>query len=94
MAAAGPFKRPSDGKPLRASFVQCAGSRDQNHLPYCSSVCCMATLKHSELVHLQNADAKVFIVYKDMRTPGQYEKYYAKAQNPGTFLTQGRGGRG
>lgn len=91
MAAAGPLKRPSDGKPVQSVlFVQCAGSRDKDHLPYCSSVCCMATLKHSELVHLENADAKVFIVYKDMRTPGQYEKYYAKAQNhPGTFLTKG-----
>jgi len=91
MVAAGPLMRPSDGKAVESVlFVQCAGSRDKDHLPYCSSVCCMATLKHSELVHRQNADAKVFIVYKDMRTPGQYEKYYAKAQNhPGTFLTKG-----
>ncbi len=91
MAAAGPLKRPSDGKAVESVlFVQCAGSRDQAHLPYCSSVCCMATLKHSEYVHQQNADAKVYIIYKDMRTPGQYEKYYAKVQNhPGTFLTKG-----
>ena len=39
--------RPSDGKvPERIAFVQCAGSRDQRHLPYCSSVCCSATIKH------------------------------------------------
>jgi quinone-modifying oxidoreductase subunit QmoB len=91
MAAEGAFKRPSDGKAVESVlFVQCAGSRDKDHLPYCSSVCCMATLKHATLIHEQNADAKVFIVYKDMRTPGQYEKFYAQAQNhPATFLTKG-----
>ena len=91
MLAAGPLKRPSDGRAIESVvFVQCAGSRDKEHLPYCSSVCCMATLKHAEMVHAQNADARVFIIYKDMRTPGQYEKFYAKAQNhPATFLTKG-----
>jgi len=27
------------------AFIQCAGSRDQNHLPYCSAVCCTVSLK-------------------------------------------------
>ncbi len=91
MAASGAIARPSDGKPPQSVlFIQCAGSRDKEHLPYCSSVCCMATLKHAEYLHAQNADAKAYIIYKDMRTPGQYEKYYAKAQNhPATFLTKG-----
>ncbi len=91
MAAAGPIKRPSDGKPAEdIVFVQCAGSRDPNHLPYCSSVCCLATLKHSRYVHEQNGQARVYIVYKDMRTPGQYERYYREAQDhPFTFLTKG-----
>ena len=35
----GKILRPSDGKePATVAFVQCAGSRDENHLPYCSSV--------------------------------------------------------
>ncbi len=91
MAAEGPLKRPSSGAPIESVlFVQCAGSRDKDHLPYCSSVCCMATLKHAAYVHEQNADAKVFIVYKDMRTPGQYEKFYRTAQDaPMNFLTKG-----
>jgi len=45
---AGKILRPSDGKaPARVAFVQCAGSRDVNHLPYCSSVCCLASLKQA-----------------------------------------------
>lgn len=91
MAAAGTIKRPSDGKPVEdVLFVQCAGSRDPEHLPYCSSVCCMATLKHASYVREQNPNAKVYIIYKDVRTPGQYEKYYRSAQDqPLNFLTKG-----
>jgi quinone-modifying oxidoreductase subunit QmoB len=91
MAAGGSIVRPSDGKPAGdVLFIQCAGSRDQDHLPYCSSVCCLATLKHAQYVHEHNPEARVYIVYKDMRTPGQYEKFYRTAQdNPLTFLTKG-----
>ncbi len=91
MAAAGPIRRPSDGKPVgEALFVQCAGSRDPDHLPYCSSVCCLATLKQAHYIREGNPEAKVFIVYKDLRTPGQYERFYRAAQDdPLTFLTKG-----
>jgi len=91
MAAQGAITRPSDGRPVDSVlFVQCAGSRDKEHLPYCSSVCCMATLKHAVYIREQNPDAQVFIVYKDMRTPGQYERFYAAVQShPLNFLTQG-----
>ena len=91
MATQGPITRLSDGRPVESVlFVQCAGSRDKDHLPYCSSVCCMATLKHSVYIHEQNPDAQVYIVYKDMRTPGQYERFYSTVQShPLNFLTQG-----
>lgn len=91
MAAEGPIVRPSDGKPVTSVlFVQCAGSRDADHLPYCSSVCCLATLKHATYIHEQNPEAKVYIVYKDIRTPGQHERFYRTAQDhPLTFLTKG-----
>jgi quinone-modifying oxidoreductase subunit QmoB len=91
MASAGAIVRPSDGKAVDSVlFVQCAGSRDEKHLPYCSSVCCMASLKHAAYVHEQNPDASVYIVYKDMRTPGQYERFYRAAQDhPLNFLTKG-----
>jgi quinone-modifying oxidoreductase subunit QmoB len=91
MAAKGPIFRPKDGKPVRnVLFVQCAGSRDKDHLPYCSSVCCMATLKQASYIREQNPDAKIYIIYKDIRTPGQYEKYYRTVQeDPLTFFTKG-----
>jgi quinone-modifying oxidoreductase subunit QmoB len=93
MAAAGPIIRPSTGQPVESVlFVQCAGSRDNEpgHLPYCSSTCCMNTLKQTEYIREQNSDAQVFVIYKDMVTPGQYEKYYQKVQEqPLNFFMKG-----
>jgi len=47
----GIIQRPSDKKDIESiAFVQCAGSRDENHLPYCSYICCMASLKHATYI--------------------------------------------
>lgn len=74
---AGEIKRPSDGaKALNVAFAQCAGSRDENHLPYCSAVCCMASMKEAKLLREKNEDSKVTIFYIDVRTVGREEKFY------------------
>ncbi|MFA5352848.1 MAG: FAD-dependent oxidoreductase, partial [Thermodesulfovibrionales bacterium] len=68
---AGKIIRPSDGKPVEnIVFVQCAGSRDENHLPFCSYICCLASLKQTTYIREQNPDSKVNIFYIDIRTPG------------------------
>jgi quinone-modifying oxidoreductase, subunit QmoA len=73
----GKIQRPSDGKePQNIAFVQCAGSRDENHLPYCSAVCCMASLKQARYVREKLKDAKITIFYIDIRVIGRHEKYY------------------
>ena len=89
--AHGPIVRPSNGQPVRSVlFVQCAGSRDKDHLPYCSSVCCMGTLKQIGYLRDQSPDTQVFVIYKDVRTPGQYERFYRAAQDhPLNFFTKG-----
>lgn len=76
----GKILRPSDSKePATIAFVQCAGSRDENHLPYCSYICCMASLKQATYLREQYPDAKIYIFYIDLRAPGQrYEKFYQK----------------
>ena len=82
--------RPSDGvKPKRVAFIQCAGSRDPEHLPYCSAVCCRVSLKQALELRRADPDVEVYILYKDMRTPGQYEDLYRLAQgDPGIFFTR------
>lgn len=91
IASSGKITRPSDGKEAkRVAFIQCAGSRDANHLPYCSSYCCLTSLKQAAYVREKNPDSMAYILYKDMRTPGQYELFYKKMQDdPGVMLTKG-----
>ena len=80
----GRIVRPSDDKEAEnIAFLQCAGSRDPKHLPYCSSICCTVSLKQAIRVKQQNPDAGVYIVYKELRTPGQAEDLYRKAQEEG-----------
>jgi len=77
----GKILRPSDGKEVESvAFVQCAGSRDENHLAYCSYICCMASLKQVTYVREKNPESKATIFYIDLRTPGRYEKFYQKVK--------------
>jgi len=90
IARKGTITRPSDGKEAKkVAFIQCAGQRDPNHLPYCSSMCCATSLKQARYVR-QNPEALAMILYIDMRTPGRLEAFYKEAQNdPGIMLTKG-----
>ena len=73
----GEITRPSDGKKAEnVAFVQCAGSRDENHLPYCSAVCCTASLKQARYLREKNEGSKATIFYIDIRTIGSLEKFY------------------
>jgi quinone-modifying oxidoreductase subunit QmoA len=80
---------PTQGKILRPStmqevksvaFVQCAGSRDNDHLKYCSSICCMASLKQSQYIREQHPDADIHLHYIDLRSYGLFEDFYNKVQ--------------
>jgi len=74
----GKLERPSDGKEIESiAFVQCAGSRDVNHLPYCSGVCCLASLKHIGYVREKAPGAKVYMFHIDVRA-GKYEGFFTR----------------
>ncbi len=81
----GKILRPSDGKEARnIAFIQCAGSRDENHLRHCSRFCCMGSLKQTNYVQDQYGDAgKSTIYYIDIRAIDRFEDFYAKVKaNP------------
>jgi quinone-modifying oxidoreductase subunit QmoB len=83
----GKITRPSDDKDVaNVAFMQCAGQRDPDHLSYCSSVCCSTALKQAMQIKEQNQDANVYVVYKELRTPGQAEDLYRKAQEAGIIF--------
>ncbi|MBI4915220.1 MAG: hydrogenase iron-sulfur subunit [Acidobacteria bacterium] len=91
MLAGGGVTRPTDGKlPGRIVFVQCAGSRDPQHLPYCSADCCGTTLRQVAQIHQAHPEVETAVIYRDMRTPGQIERFYAAVQQqPGSMFTRG-----
>jgi quinone-modifying oxidoreductase subunit QmoA len=85
--------RPSDSKaPASIAFVQCAGSRDENYLPYCSYICCMASLKQATYVRAQYPETKIYIFYIDLRAPGyRYERFYENIKkDPNVFFIKGK----
>ena len=92
---AGKIQRPSNGEPpKKVAFVQCAGSRDVNHLTYCSDICCLVSLKQALYVREQLPDAEVTIFYIDRRTPGRNEAVLTKvAADEGVRLVKGKVGK-
>jgi quinone-modifying oxidoreductase subunit QmoA len=88
----GKIVRPSDGKEVsNIAFVQCAGSRDENHLPYCSGVCCLGSLKQSTYVKEQYPEAKISMFYIDVRALGILEDFYQRVQgSEGLSLVRGK----
>src|ERR1017187_2968488 len=76
----GKILRPSDGKEAKnIAFIQCAGSRDENHLRHCSRICCMASLKQTQYVREAYPDqsAKSTIYYIDIRAIDRLEDFNA-----------------
>jgi quinone-modifying oxidoreductase subunit QmoA len=73
----GEILRPSTKEKISSiSFVQCAGSRDENHLEYCSSICCLASLKQAQYIREQHPYADIHIHYIDIRSNGLMEDFY------------------
>lgn len=74
----GGIVRPSDNRPVTSiAFVQCAGQRDENYLPYCSAICCLVSFKQAHYVRQANPEAAVNIIYTEISNPcpGRYDKF-------------------
>jgi quinone-modifying oxidoreductase, subunit QmoA len=82
----GRLLRPSDGKEAKdVAFIQCAGSRDENHLRHCSRICCMASLKQTQYLREAWGDeARSTVYYIDIRTIDRLEDFYRKVRNDPT----------
>ena len=79
----GKILRPSDGKEAKnVAFIQCAGSRDENHLRHCSRICCMASLKQTSYVRESfGTEGKSTIYYIDIRAIDRFEEFYAMVKS-------------
>jgi quinone-modifying oxidoreductase subunit QmoB len=90
MFKAGSVMRPSNGEPVNsAAFILCAGSRDPEHLKYCSAACCVESLKQAKYFKEANPATPVFVFYKDIRANGNYELLYKQLQKDGVTFVRG-----
>jgi len=90
---AGKILRPSDGKEAKnVAFIQCAGSRDENHLRHCSRICCMASLKQTSYMRENfGTEGKSTIYYIDIRAIDRFEDFYAKVlADPGVRFVKSK----
>jgi len=89
----GKILRPSDGKEAKnIAFIQCAGSRDENHLRHCSRFCCMASLKQTRYVQEAWGDeGKSTIYYIDIRAIDRFEDFYQEVKaNPNVSFVKSK----
>ena len=68
-----------------AVFIQCVGSRNEEH-PYCSRICCSQAVKNAMALKKINPKIEVAILYRDIRTFGFYETYYQEARQLGVVF--------
>jgi heterodisulfide reductase subunit A2 len=81
-----------DGKttPKSVGIIHCVGSRDKNYNNYCSSICCMQSLKFAHLVQ-EKTGATVYNFYIDIRTPAKaYDEFYQRLIEEGTLFVRGK----
>ncbi len=64
-------------------MLQCAGSRDEEHLPYCSRVCCNQAVKNALSLKQKSPATRIDILYRDMRCYGLSELNYRRARRAG-----------
>jgi heterodisulfide reductase subunit A len=88
LSATGPYfgtvLRPSDGDiPEKIAFIQCVGSRDEHcGNEYCSSVCCMYSVKEAIIAKEHGGNIEPSIFYMDLRAFGkQFDEYYNRAKD-------------
>ncbi|MBW1819397.1 MAG: hypothetical protein JRJ60_19835, partial [Deltaproteobacteria bacterium] len=69
------------GKEVKnVAFIQCAGSRDENHLPYCSGICCLVSMKQALYIREQLPDCDATIFFIDIRALDRLEDFYNKVK--------------
>lgn len=90
MFKSGSVVRPSNGQPVKSvAFILCAGSRDPEHLPYCSAACCVESLKQAKYFTSMQLQVPVYVFYKDIRANGNYELFYKQLQKDGVLFLCG-----
>ncbi len=67
------------------AFIQCVGSREPER-PYCSKVCCTHSVLAALEIKKRNPEARVYVLYRDIRTYGEREYLYKEARQKGVIF--------
>ena len=77
--------RGGEAVPKTLAMILCRNCREKDK-NYCSRVCCPRALIQSMAVLEKNPDARIFVLYRDMMTPGSLEALYTRAREAVSFL--------
>ncbi|MHA1245867.1 MAG: hydrogenase iron-sulfur subunit [Candidatus Thorarchaeota archaeon] len=93
MLTSGDLKKPSDGGPIKeVVMVQCVGSRSEEYKRDCSKLCCTFAIDNALEILKRVPDARVRIVYMDIRVPFEHEIIYKESREKGVDYIRGRVG--
>ncbi len=81
------LERADAAVPDRIVMIQCVGSREAEHR-YCSRVCCTAAVNNALRAKQINPNAEIYILCRDVRTYGFYEKLYREAREQGVVFVR------
>ncbi len=70
--------------PDEAAFLLCVGPAER----YCGRICCTTALKNALHLKRLNSDARVTVLYKDIRTYGFKEDLYTDARRAGVLFVR------
>ena len=76
--------------PKSVAIIHCVGSRDKNYNKYCSSICCMQSLKFAHVVR-ERTGAQVYECYIDIRTSAKaYDEFYQHVLEENVLFVRGK----
>ncbi len=68
-------------------MIQCVGSRTPEN-PDCSRICCQSAVKNALRILRINPQARIWVLYRDLRTLGMQENAYAQARQQGVMFVR------
>jgi heterodisulfide reductase subunit A2 len=74
-------------KAKKIVMIQCVGSRNAER-PNCSRICCATAVKNALQLKELNPETEITVLYRDVRTYGLSEPYYAKAREKGVLFVR------
>ena len=74
-------------KAKKIVMIQCVGSRNPER-PNCSRTCCATAVKNALKLKELNPETEITVLYRDVRTYGLMEPYYAKAREKGVLFVR------